>query len=146
MLLKQIYISFRLLNAELEAKTAELVRQAEQLMVRHRHISAHTSVCRVNGNVEVNVKAQTESWNWSFVLSERTKWSSVEAGVQSSALRQWRWKHLQVISIEYETLSCEGDILHVSDFFYDSLLCCKNTSSQHFQIFVVNESNKTKRV
>jgi len=31
-------ISIRLLNAELEAKTADLVRQAEQLMVSCEHI------------------------------------------------------------------------------------------------------------
>lgn len=33
------FISFRLMNAELEAKTADLVRQAEQLMVSCQHWS-----------------------------------------------------------------------------------------------------------
>lgn len=38
---RSIFCCFRRLNAELEAKTAELVRQAEEVMVRKIHFTIH---------------------------------------------------------------------------------------------------------
>lgn len=117
-------------------------------MVRNQYISAHKCVgtllikVRVNGNVILNIKAQTERWNWFFGFSERTKWSSVEAIIQSSALRHWRWKLFQVISIEYETLSLWSRNPSCQWLFYDSLLCCKIISSQHFQILLLIKATK----